>query len=168
MITATIYTYYNQCLRKMWLHHHQIVMEHTSELVAEGKLLHETSYPYRNQCYRELQLPGVKMDHYDPSRGIVHEIKKSPKRRAAHLAQIKFYLWTLEQHELPADHGILEYPQQRKREKVWLNEADREEIRRSLEVVRKVLQGNCPQRLKRALCKSCSYVDFCWSEEKEG
>jgi len=46
-ITATHINYYHICHRKLWLFSNGINMEHTSEMVADGKLLHETSYPQR-------------------------------------------------------------------------------------------------------------------------
>jgi len=46
-ITATHINYYHICHRKLWLFSNGINMEHTSEIVADGKLLHETSYPQR-------------------------------------------------------------------------------------------------------------------------
>ncbi len=164
-MTATVYTYFHQCRRKMWLHHHQITLEHSSDLVAEGRVIHETTYQQRPGRYRELQLPGIKLDHYDPQAGVVHEVKKSPKRAEAHVAQVKYYLWTLEQHGLPASHGILEYPQQRQREEVWLSDLDRAEIPRWVAEIEGILAGGCPERLAQRMCKNCSYYDFCWSGE---
>ena len=49
-------------------------MEHTSEVVADGKLLHESSYPQRAEKYREIDLSFIlnskidlfgKIDFYD-------------------------------------------------------------------------------------------------------
>jgi len=47
MITGTHISYYLVCHRKLWLFSHEIRMEHTSDLVSEGRLIHETSYPQR-------------------------------------------------------------------------------------------------------------------------
>jgi CRISPR-associated exonuclease Cas4 len=43
-ITATHINYLQVCQRKLWLFSHAIVMEHTFDLVSEGKLIGETSY----------------------------------------------------------------------------------------------------------------------------
>ncbi len=165
-MTATVYTYFHQCHRKMWLHHHQIVMEQTSDLVAEGRVIHENSYQKRSSRYRELQLPGIKLDHYDPVAGVVHEVKKSNKRGEAHRAQVKFYLWTLEKNGLPASYGVLEYPRQKQREEVWLSDPDREEIPIWMEEIRNILDKPCPAPLPKRACRLCSYFDFCWSGEE--
>ncbi len=52
-------------------------MEHTSDLVYEGKMLHESSYPQRSERYEELEIEGCKIDYYDARNKVVHEIKKS-------------------------------------------------------------------------------------------
>ena len=44
-ITGTHFNYYQICKRKLWLFANGISMEHTSDLVHEGKLIHEESYP---------------------------------------------------------------------------------------------------------------------------
>ena len=59
-------------------------MEHTSDLVFEGKLIHEISYPQRSERYEELEIDGVKIDYYDAKNKIIHEIKKSDKVEETH------------------------------------------------------------------------------------
>ena len=48
IITGLHIQYYFVCHRKLWLFANGIQMEHTSDLVYEGKLIHETTYP--QQC----------------------------------------------------------------------------------------------------------------------
>jgi CRISPR-associated exonuclease Cas4 len=50
-INATLINLYHVCHREMWLHANGIRMEHTSDTVYDGKLLHETSYPQRAEKY---------------------------------------------------------------------------------------------------------------------
>ena len=78
-ITGTHFNYYFVCKRKLWLFANGINMEHTSDLVYEGKLIHETSYPQRSERYEELEIAGCKIDFYDANNKVVHEIKKSDK-----------------------------------------------------------------------------------------
>ena len=40
-------------------------MEHTSYLVLEGKLIHESSYPQRPERYEEVEIDDIKIDSYD-------------------------------------------------------------------------------------------------------
>lgn len=55
-ITATLLNYYQLCHRKMWLHYHALRMEHTSEVVYEGKLIGEESYPQRAEKNQEVEI----------------------------------------------------------------------------------------------------------------
>ena len=55
-LTATHINYYHICQRKLWLFANGINMEHTSDTVYDGKLLHETSYPQRAVKYTEIDL----------------------------------------------------------------------------------------------------------------
>lgn len=55
-INATLINLYHVCKREMWLHANGIRMEHTSDTVAEGKLIGETTYPQRSEKYTEMEL----------------------------------------------------------------------------------------------------------------
>lgn len=63
-------------------------MEHTSEIVAEGKLIADTTYLDRARKYTELAIDGIKIDFYDVKNKVVHEVKKSDKVEHAHIAQV--------------------------------------------------------------------------------
>lgn len=163
-ITATLINYYHLCHRKLWLHAHEIRLEHSSELVAEGRLLHDRAYARRSDRYRELQLPGIKIDYFDPKARVVHEVKHSNKMQHAHRAQVLYYLWVLEQHGIAAT-ARLEYPKLRQTTPVMLTDTDREHIQTWLDNIRQLLAGPCPARLGRPACRRCSFEAFCWSEE---
>ena len=64
-ITGTHFNYYQVCKRKLWLFANGIRFEHTSDLVFEGKLIHEDSYPQRSSKYEEIELDGIKVDSYE-------------------------------------------------------------------------------------------------------
>lgn len=143
-------------------------MESTSDLVYEGKLLHETSYPRRSEKYQEIAIDGIKLDFYDAKNKVVHEIKKSDKHEDAHVWQVKYYLFVLEQNGVLGATGILEYPRLHKTEEVFLTSADRENIAEMITKIETIIrQDNCPERLPKSRCKNCSYFDFCWSGEEE-
>jgi len=167
-ITGTHFNYFQICHRKMWLFNNGLQMEHSSELVKEGKLIHETTYTFRPERYRELEIGGIKIDYYDARNKVVHEIKKSDKREEAHFWQLKYYLYILEQCGVDQPKGLLEYPKLHKTEEVWLTMIDREAIDEMLITIRQLLEAEaCPPRLKRSRCRNCSYFDFCWSGEND-
>ena len=112
-LTATHINYFMICKRKLWLFANGINMEHTSDIVAEGKLIHETTYPQRPERYSELEIDGSVIDFYDAHNKIIHEIKKSDKMEEAHEWQVKYYIWLLKKNGVDGATGILEYPKLR-------------------------------------------------------
>lgn len=164
-ITGTHFNYYQVCKRKLWLFANSITMEHTSDLVFEGKLLHEESYPQRPEKYEEVELDGIKVDFYDAKNRIIHEIKKSNKVEAAHEWQVKYYIYVFERNGIEGVRGILEYPALRKKEDVVLSEVDREKLQEMEQEIRDLIESvKCPPALHSKICKNCSYYEFCYTE----
>ena len=75
-ITATHINYYLVCKRKLWLFSNQIQMEHSSDLVAEGKLIGENTYNQRPEKYVEIEIDNIKIDFYDAKNKVIHELQK--------------------------------------------------------------------------------------------
>lgn len=93
IVTGTHFNYYQLCHRKLWLFANGINMEQESDLVYEGKLVHESSYPQRTSKYEEVEIDGIKVDYYDAKNKVIHEIKKSNKVDKAHEWQLKYYMY---------------------------------------------------------------------------
>jgi CRISPR-associated exonuclease Cas4 len=169
VITGTHIAYLFTCHRKLWLFGNGIHMEHTSEAVAEGRLIGENSYPDRAEKYTEIEMDGVKIDYYDVRHRVVHEVKKSDRMEVAHIAQVKYYLYKLEQHGIDGATGLIEYPRLKQRQEVeMLTDADRSAIRQmEFEVNTLIQQAQCPPVIRAKICQSCSYFDFCYSNEPE-
>lgn len=166
IITGTHFAYYQLCRRKLWLFANGINMEQTSDLVYEGKLIHEESYPQRSSRYEEVAIDGIKVDYYDPKNRVIHEIKKSNKVDHAHEWQLKYYMYVFEQHGLNGVRGILEYPALRKTSEVFLSDADRNQIRRMIADIESVIkQEECPPLTRKGICHNCSYFEFCYAGE---
>jgi len=143
-------------------------MEHTSDLVYEGKLIHETTYQQRPERYQELELDGIKIDFYDAKNRVVHEVKKSNKISPAHRLQLLYYLYVLERNGVSGATGILEYPTLRKKEEVILSDIDRERIREiEQEILQTISHEDCPPVIDSGICKNCSYYEFCFSGEEQ-
>ncbi|MDX2245606.1 MAG: CRISPR-associated protein Cas4 [Bacteroidia bacterium] len=165
-ITGTQIAYLHLCHRKLWLFANGLEMEHSSELVAEGRLIGETSYAQRPEKWQEIAVAGIKIDHYDSKNGIVREVKKSRKRDDAHIAQLKYYLYVLEQHGIKISHGVLEYPKLRQTDEVWLSEEDRANIPLWEKQVREIVDlPECPVLIKKKICKKCAYHELCYIGE---
>ncbi|MCU7694501.1 CRISPR-associated protein Cas4 [Haoranjiania flava] len=175
-LTATHINYYIVCHRKLWLFANGINMEHTSEVVYDGKLLHETSYPQRAERNEEVKLSadygGIQLtgqiDFYDVKNKTIHETKRSDKVEEAHEWQLKFYIWLLELNGIAGVQGKNEYPKLRSTQEVSLSDDDRTFLKELLPKITELVQsGNCPPRINAKICKSCSYYELCYVEEIE-
>ena len=92
--------------------------------------------------------------------------KNRQKIEEAHRAQVKYYLWTLEQNGITGARGILEYPKQRHTEGVELTDEDRLKIPDWIADIDRIVENdNCPKVIDKPVCKNCSYHDFCYASE---
>lgn len=167
-VTATHINYYHICRRKLWLFGNGVNMEHTSDLVTEGKLVHETSYPNRAARYEEVRIGGSVIDFYDPREKVIHEIKKSSAKEEAHVWQVKYYLYLFEREGIKGVTGLLEYPLLRETMRVDLEEGDQERLQQMEAEIREIVEADeCPPSLPRRKCGQCSYYEFCYAGEME-
>lgn len=165
-MTGTHFNYYHVCRRKLWLFANGIQMEHTSDLVYEGKLIHEKSYPQRPERYEELEIDGCKIDFYDAKNKVVHEMKKSDKMESAHEWQLKYYIHVLERNGVEGVTGILEYPTLRHKSHVELTDEDRTAIAEIVKDIEMIIHSEtCPPTIDSKICKKCSYYEFCFVTE---
>lgn len=174
-INATLINLYHVCKRECWLHSNGITMEHTSDIVYDGKMLHETSYPQRNEKHTELNIRAIyndidllgKIDFYDAGQKIIHETKRSDKVEKAHEWQLKFYLWLLKLNGIENVTAILEYPLLRHTDSLALTVADVEYLEKVVyEIVLLKESQQCPSVINAKICKSCSYYELCYTSEE--
>lgn len=174
-ITGTHINYYRLCPRKLWLFANDIQMEHTSDLVLDGKIIEEESYQQRSEKYSQIELScdfeGVsltgKIDFFDTKNRIIHETKRSNAVEDAHIWQVKFYLWLLKLNDIEAEKGIIEYPKLRITEEIPLTENDIRYLEKTILEIKNLFESeNCPPVLNAKICKSCSYYDFCYAGEE--
>lgn len=167
-ITGTHFNYYQICKRKLWLFTNSINFEQASDLVYEGRLIHENCYPQRSSKYEEVELDGIKVDYYDTKNKIIHEIKKSNKVNSAHEWQLKYYIYIFESNGITGVSGILEYPILRKTKQVFLSKLDIATIEDMKSNINEIINSDeCPPLQKKGICKNCSYYEFCYSKEDE-
>ncbi len=164
--TATHISYLHLCHRKLWLFHHGIRMEQSSERVEEGRFVHETTYGRRSGRSREIAVGPVKIDHYDKRTGTIHETKLSASREYAHIAQLRYYMEVLKRAGFNVRRGILEYPKLREREEILPEQEDAERVDKWVQEVAEITAGDaCPDLVRKSLCRHCAYRDFCFVEE---
>lgn len=173
-INATLINLYNVCPRECWLHANGVRMEHNSDTVTDGKLLHETSYVDRNDKHSELSIEASfnqmslygKIDFYDSKRKIIHETKRGNKVEEAHAWQVKFYLWLLKLNGIEGATGTIEYPLLRQTDTVALSPTDELYLQKMVQEIA-ILQnsGICPPVINGKICRSCSYYELCYIDE---
>lgn len=162
-VTGTHIAYLQLCRRKLWLFGNGISMEQDSDLVYEGKVIHESSYGRRSERFREVDLGSVRIDFYDPKTKTVHEVKKGRAQEDMHVWQLKYYLWVMERAGFEGVGGVLEYPKLRKSLKVVLEDGDGERLRGMVAEIEGLVSSlKCPERVLLKACKRCAYHDFCW------
>ncbi len=175
LINATLINLYRVCQRECWLHANGINMEHTSDLVTDGKLIEEESYLQRSEKYSQVELfmpfegsnLSGKIDFFDIRNRVVHETKRSNKVEVAHIWQVKFYLWLLQLNGIVAEKGVIEYPRLRERETVFLEQSDVDYLQTAVKEIEQLVKSeNCPGVINAKICKSCSYYDFCYVDEE--
>jgi CRISPR-associated exonuclease Cas4 len=165
-LTATHINYHHICHRKLWLFVNGINMEHSSNVVADGKLLHETSYTQRAEKYSEIEIGGSKIDFYDAKNKVIHELKRSDKMEEAHEWQLKYYISLLEQNGVAGVTGLLEYPKLKETKTITLSEKDKVYLGLVIKKIKEIAENeHCPPLLNAKICKSCSYYDFCYCTE---
>ncbi len=160
IITATQINYFFVCKRKLWLFSHNITMEHNSELVELGNLLHKDSYGKKR---KEIEFDGIKIDFFEKSKALIHEVKKSKAIEKSHVWQIKYYLFRLNELGIEVE-GEINYPLLKKTQKISLTDQDKKVILNIISKVEQILKEPLPpQKIDEKICKKCSYFEFCYA-----
>ena len=159
--TGTQVNYCVICPRKLWYFSHYIRMEQNSDLVAMGKLIHETSY---KRATKEVVIDQkIGIDFIKKGEKLVlHEVKKSKKMEDAHMIQLLYYLFVLKNRGVDAV-GEIDYPTIREKKEVILTVEAEEMIRGILVKIKEVIALEKPPKAeKRGRCRKCSYFELCY------
>ncbi|MEN3039544.1 MAG: CRISPR-associated protein Cas4 [Candidatus Kryptonium sp.] len=159
--TGTLVNYYFVCKRKLWLFMHNINFEQESDMVALGKIISEYSYGRKD---KEIEIDQtIVIDWIDFENKIIHEVKKSDALEEAHIWQVKYYIYYLENKGIIGFKGEINYPKMRRKEIVSISDEDREKLRLVLDDIKNlILSDKPPQAVRISACKLCSYFQFCW------
>jgi len=134
-------------------------MEHTSESVELGKLLHEQSYKREK---KEIQIGPIKIDFIGKD-GVIHEIKKTPSVEKAHTWQLKYYIYYLKKLGVRNIKGEIDYPKLKKRTEIELTEEDENELEKIIKSIEEIISSEeVPEVINKSICKKCSYYELCY------
>ena len=161
-ITGTAINYLFVCPRKLWFFQNHIEMEHTSDLVAMGQLLHDESYGREKKKERSID-DLIRIDFIDKD-GILHDVKSGKAMEKAHEMQILYYLYLLKQKGVSNRKGVINYPRQRRTVEVELTPEKEREVEAAIQEIGKISNLPTPPDVEfTKICKSCSYMELCWS-----
>ena len=156
-----VMVYYNfVCTRKLWYFSNDLNMEFNSELVGIGKLIDETSYSREK---KNILIDEVINVDFLKDWKVIHEVKKSKKMDEAAKWQLKYYIWTLRTKGVEIEKGVLDYPLLRKREDVFLDKDEEEELLVVLDEIQNLIDMKVPPLVnKKSICKKCAYYELCY------
>ncbi len=156
--------YYYLCKRKLWLFSKGITMEHLSDRVLSGKVLHENAYS--RQKSREVMIDDIiKLDIIDGD--FIREIKLSSRMSKSHRMQLLYYLYYLEESGIKKK-GSINYVKERMIEEIELKDEDKTEIKKALVGIKEISKMRKPPLLEKLpICTKCAYYEFCFAKEVE-
>lgn len=164
-ITGTMVAYYYICRRKLWLFSKGLNLENVSgnEDVIKGRILHENRFT--RESNKEIGFDNIKIDFLRFGDQVyVHEVKKSKKFEEAHIWQLKYYIYTLQNRGINCSSGVLHYPSSMRKMDIELTAEDKSMLQQALEGIFDIIKKECPPpKISRKMCSRCAYFDFCYA-----
>ncbi len=159
-MTGTQIAYYFLCKRKLWLFTNHIDQEQTSDIVALGKIISDSTYKRERH---EINIDSIVLDFYDDKTNTIHEIKKSDKMEDSHIWQVKYYISVLLEKGVHCVKGQIDYPKLKQTVEVQLTETDIEELDVIKSNIKNILNmDKPPEVINKPFCKKCAYYDLCY------
>lgn len=162
-ITGTHVHYFYICKRKLWLFDKNICFERENERVLEGKYLH--SEHFNKDSLKEFSIDSIKIDSIDGK--YIKEIKISSKMEEAHIMQVLYYLYVLNERGIDKK-ATINYIKEKKVVEVELTTDNKLQLIKDLEEINNILKNNkMPNKPStKKVCQKCAYYEFCFSGEE--
>ena len=161
-INGTKINYYFICKTKLWLFSHNIQLEHISENVKLGKILHEDSFKREKSFLIDnlINVDFIKLTDCVE----IHEVKKTQKMDKSHEYQLLYYMYYLKnEKDIKNIKGYLDYPKNKKKKEIFLTKEKEEELVKIIEDIKKINSNEMPKPKKSKICRKCAYFEFCFS-----
>ncbi|AAB91227.1 MULTISPECIES: CRISPR-associated protein Cas4 [Archaeoglobus] len=159
-VRGTEVSYYFVCKTKLWLFSRNIAMEHESDSVKLGKLVHRQHF---SRDDKEVRIGRVALDIVRRGEELeVVEVKKSDRMEKADYYQLAYYLYYLSKHGVRA-RGRISYPKSRKNVSVELDENLLVKLKSILEEIKAIKSSSMPKPEKKSYCTKCAYYELCFS-----
>lgn len=162
-LSGLLFQYYMICKRKLWLFSKGIRYAQYSDHVMIGRELSKSALSSKKA---EIKLnESVVVDRIDTKNRTIYEIKKSSAASSAHILQVQYYLYYLEQLGLSGFRGVITYPTEFKRLKVEsLSDTEKEKMAAIQTDIHNICNQNTPPAVIRTpYCSGCSHYEFCFS-----
>jgi len=161
-ITGKEISYLYVCKRKLWFFRHGIRPELENINVQIGMHIHETTFT-REEKDIPLGDVGV-IDWASFKNGYIHETKKGKTPGKGDDAQVRYYLWWLNENGIQISEARIHYPKMKQTKTVLWDEDARSQTLKDIEECHKVIRKASPPPLhKYPYCKSCAYMEICFS-----
>jgi len=160
-ITGTQVNYYFICKTKLWLFSHNIAMEHESDAVKLGKLLHKEVF---RRDEKDIQIGPIAIDIIRKDDQLeIREVKKSKKMEKAHIYQTLYYLYFLHKLGINAK-AVISFPKLRENIKLELNSKEKKKLEDILEKIDEIARLPKPPKPEyKKICRKCAYFELCFS-----
>lgn len=162
-ITGVMVQYYTACKTELWYFANHIEYNDEDENIRIGRMIHEKSFS--NEKKNITIDDSISVDYIKRSSGeiVIHEVKKSSKLKEPVRNQVLYYLWYLKQKGINAS-AVITYPKERRREKLFLKDAEQRNIESIILDIRRIVRQEVPPPpVKKRYCRQCSYFHLCWS-----
>jgi CRISPR-associated exonuclease Cas4 len=147
------------CPRKLWFYANRAGPKQMNRAVNDGKRIDESTYQSEK---KHVFIDGrIAIDFL--SNGRVVEVKRSSDREDASVAQIKFYLWYLQELKDVETDGVIRYPSERDKKHVELTREGKRDVENMIDTVFKVGTRESPPKAEEIPAGGkCAYYDMCW------
>lgn len=161
-VTGSLVQAYTVCPRQAWLASREICPDEDNVYLALGRLIDQQSYGREK---KEIRLGHLCLDliRRGKKQLVIGEVKKSSRAREAAKLQLAFYLHELAEMGIEAE-GELLFPEERRKERVLLDEAMSQQITEIKEAITALVnEKQPPPPNKNRRCPKCAYAELCWA-----
>ncbi|MEA2012457.1 MAG: CRISPR-associated protein Cas4 [Verrucomicrobiota bacterium] len=161
-ITGTEISYLYICKRKLWLFRHGLKPENENINVQIGKHIQETTFKREEKDIAIGEI-GV-LDWAAFKHGVIHETKKGKTPGKGDVAQVRYYMWWLNDNGIKVKEAQIHYPKMRKTETVPWTEEAKDMALHDVDACRKIIALSQPPKIVNyPFCKSCAYFELCYA-----
>ena len=161
-ITGKEISYLYVCKRKLWLFRHGMRPELENDNVRIGMHLNDTAFK-REEKDIPIGEIGV-IDWAAFKHGVIHEIKKGRTPRHGDAAQVRYYLWWLNQNGIRVTEARIHYPKIKKMQVIKWNDTVKLQAEQDQSACHELLAQAVPPAVQPyPYCKSCAYMELCYA-----